>query len=195
MTNSAAGDVMAIDPYDEADLYCAAFDYPISGEVDWLLGCLSRARTVLEPFCGNARYGPVFAARGLEYWGIDRSAAMIARATAGDRIHVIQGDARSFSIGNVRFDLGWCPINSIRHLLTDQEIINHLRCVRAHLGPSGVYVVETDLVRNGGPNLAESPTRGTWMIEQPSGMTIEAHWRAEAFDLTARRTHERATFR
>ena len=56
-----------MDLYTEAELYCAAFDWPVDAEVDWVLSHVPHAKSVLEPMCGNARYGPVFVERGLTF--------------------------------------------------------------------------------------------------------------------------------
>ena len=87
-----------MDVYDEADLYCAAFTWSLDEEVAWLLGRHPKARSVLEPFCGHARYGPAFASRGGAYVGIDLAEPMLARAPRGKDITVVRADARDFTI-------------------------------------------------------------------------------------------------
>ncbi len=68
--------------YDQAELYCIAFGWPVDDEVDWLLGRCPGARSVLEPCCGQARFAAAFVERGLAYFGVDRSEGMLARAPA-----------------------------------------------------------------------------------------------------------------
>jgi len=184
--------------YDEADLYCAAFDRSLDAEVDWLLERFPEARSVLEPFCGNARYGPVFAARGLEYVGFDNSQAMLARAPSGERITVLRADAARFEIPQTPtggFDLAWCPINSLSHLTDEPDIITHLRCAGRHLAPGGCYVVELDPVRCDGPWEDPPGTENVWTFEQADGTTVSASWKRERCDLAARIGTERSTFR
>ena len=84
------------DAYTDAELYCAAFDWPVEEEVAWVLALTPGARSVLEPMCGNARYGPAFADRGLDYVGVDRAEAMLARAPDDARIATRRADARTF---------------------------------------------------------------------------------------------------
>lgn len=186
---------MARDVYAEADLYVAAFDWPLDAEVDWLLGECGEVRAVLEPFCGNARYGPVFTARGVEYWGLDRSSAMLQRAPAAPGMRLQRGDASDFSIvdGPPRgFDLAWCPINSIRHLLTDREIQGHLRCVRRHMRAGARYVVELDLFAPQRP-AAGTPDRGIWSMDRGDGSVVHASWLRESVDAARMMCSERAT--
>jgi SAM-dependent methyltransferase len=181
--------------YQEADLYGAAFSWPLDAEVAWLLGAFPGARTVLEPFCGNARYAPHFAARGLEYHGVDLSAEMLARAPKGPRIHLHRADACDFRVPGVRFDLAWCPVNSIRHLVAEDAALAHLRRVREHLAPGGAYVVELELVRADGPWTWRPEHGGEWTQPLEDGAVVEARWRRESCDLAARTCLERAHFR
>jgi hypothetical protein len=182
------------DLYEQADLYCAAFSFPIDSEVEWLLAQVPGAgtRRVLEPFCGNARYARAFVDRGVEYWGVERSAAMLSLAERGERVHLIQDDARTLDIRGVQFDLAWCPINSIRHLLNDDDLIAHLQNVNRHLVRNGLYVVETDLTCRDGLAGKQPFESHQWSIDQPDGSVVACAWRVERYDLAGRRTFERA---
>jgi SAM-dependent methyltransferase len=182
------------DVYEEADLYAAAFAWPIDAEVDWLLSEAGAPRTVLEPFCGNARYAPAFAARGVAYWGLDLSAAMLARAPSGPGIRLVQADVREFRLP-ARFDLAWCPVNSIRHLREEADVLSHLRCVGRHLAREGRYVVELELVDHEGPWTEPDPSSGIWSVPQPGGSVVHASWRRQSCDRATRSCVERATFR
>jgi len=183
--------------YDEPDLYCAAFDWPLESEVAWLLDRFPLAKTVLEPFCGNARYAPYFAARGLTYVGFGNCHAMLARAPRADRITVFHADARDFTIPHAPpdgFDLAWCPINSLSHLTSGPDIISHLRCVRRHLATNGCYVVELDPVNHHGPWNDPPGTENVWSFDQPDGTTVSASWKRLRCDLHARLGTEQSTF-
>ena len=187
-----------MDIYDEAELYSAAFDWPLDEEVDWLLELFPEARSVLEPFCGNARYAPLFAARGLIYVGFDLSEAMLGRAPAGERTTVLRADARSFEIPQVPrggFDLAWCPINSLSHLTEERDVLSHLRCIRRHLAPHGCYVIEIDPCRHDGPWMDPAGTENVWMFQQPDGSEVHACWKREHCDLAASTFTDRVSFR
>ena len=178
--------------YDQAELYCAAFSWSVADEIDWLLSLVPGALSVLEPFCGNARYGSVFADRGIRYVGFDRSTSMLARATPHPGVTLHEADATDFSLDNDSFDLAWCPVNSIRHLLTDEELTDHLRCVRRHLSSRGVYVVEVNLDRRDGPVTKESNSKARWTQRQPDGSAVTCTWWGVRYDLAARRVWEHA---
>jgi hypothetical protein len=144
----------------------------------------------------------VFADRGVRYWGVDLSAAMLGRAPRDHRLRLIQGDARSLEIPDALpdgFDLVWCPINSIRHLTLEADILAHLGRVRELLGRSsepGWYVMETDLCaarqREAGTEGAPTPG-GVWSVERPDGSVIHARWERLGVDLDQRLCEERAT--
>jgi SAM-dependent methyltransferase len=180
--------------YDQAELYCLAFAGPVDGEVDWLLARVPGARSVLEPFCGQARFAEAFAERGLTYVGLDNSAAMLAHAPRGDGITLTVADATDFDLGR-RFDLAWCPINSLCHLTREDEILAHLACVRRHLAPGGTYVVEIEIFRHDGPWDQGTPDRSTWAVDQPDGTHVLATVTREECDLASRTCTERAHYR
>jgi SAM-dependent methyltransferase len=80
---------------DEAELCDIAFDWDISGEVDWLLERLGPdCYKVLEPGCGSGRMLDALAGHGLEVTGIDVSEPMLelARRRLDDRVTVVTAD-------------------------------------------------------------------------------------------------------
>lgn len=179
--------------YEQAALYCAAFNWPLDDEVDWLIGELGPTKSVVEPFCGQARYGPTFAARGIDYVGFDRCREMLAQARPVDGMQVVRADARAFELGR-RFDLAWCPVNSICHLHQEAGIVSHLECVRRHLEPGGCYVVELELFSHDGPWTDPLPERSSWTVAHPDGGEVEAEWRRLSCDLARRIAVEEAHF-
>jgi SAM-dependent methyltransferase len=181
--------------YTQADLYCAAFDFPVGEEVEWALSLAPGAARVLEPMCGNARYAAAFAERGIAYTGMDRSEAMLARAAGGPGITLVIGDARDFRIDAPPFDLGWCPINSIRHLVTEADVRAHLACMREHIVAGGAYVIETDLAPSDARPADAVDGRSTWTMPQPDGSNVEACVSVESADLETRVVREVARYR
>jgi SAM-dependent methyltransferase len=181
--------------YDEAELYCGAFDFCVEAEINWLLQQVPHVQRILEPMCGNARYGRAFAARGIEYVGLDRSRAMLARAEVLSGMTLLEADARDFAIDGDPFDLACCPIDSIRHLSGDGEIARHLACIHRHLRPGGHNVIEVELMRRDGENPLPPDTKSHWTIDQPDGTVIEASVRGERFDLARRLMWERSIYR
>ena len=124
--------------------------------------------TILEPACGTGRYLRVFAARGHRVVGIDSTPEMVEYAQArlarfGDRARVICADMTDFRMPTVRgkrwkADFAFNPINSIRHLTTDAQMVAHLRAVRASLRVGGIYAVGLSMCQYG----AEFPSEDVW---------------------------------
>lgn len=179
--------------YDEASLYAAAFGGPVDEEVDWLLA-LCPARSVVEPFCGQARFALAFRERGVEYIGVDRSAEMLALAPRGPGITLLESDVTRFDLGR-RVELAWCPINSLCHLDAEPAIAAHLACVGRHLEPGAAYVIEVELVRHDGPWRTGPADRSVWMVEQPDGSVVDAHVERRDCDLPRRTCTEWARYR
>lgn len=120
-------------------------------------------RAWLEPACGSGRYLRVAAARGVRAIGFDRSEKMIdyARATFRKkrlRAELFVGDMTRFTITRPA-TLAFCPINTIRHLPSNEALLAHLRCVRRALVPGGIYVVGIETCRYG----LEFPSEDVWV--------------------------------
>jgi SAM-dependent methyltransferase len=109
-------------------------------------------RSVLELAAGPAEHARELARRGLRSTALDFSPAMCAFAAgqakaAGLELTVVEADMRDFRItgpdgGQTRFDLAITMLNSVCHLFTLDDLVNHLSAVAAHLAPGGLYIVE-----------------------------------------------------
>ena len=141
--------------YDEPEFYEAACAYRnVPGDVDALLRWSDKhriatagpLRSVLELAAGPAEHAREFARRGLEATTLDLSAAMCARArdqaaAAGISLTVVQADMRDFHLPD-RFDLAITMLNSLCHLLTLDDLLQHLASVKRHLAPGCLYIIE-----------------------------------------------------
>lgn len=101
--------------------------------------------SLLDLGCGTGNHAFILAKRGRRVTGIDASAGMlrVARAKAQRRSNpaFLRADMRSFELGR-RFDAAISMDGAFTHLLADRDIVAHLRTVRRHLEPDGVYVFE-----------------------------------------------------
>lgn len=97
-----------------ADRYDAWYDTPRGQRVeaaerallDWLLGHVPDARSVLEVGCGTGRFTAWLAARGPQVFGLDRSAAMLTVMRQRHReIPTILGDAHRLPFRDDAVDL------------------------------------------------------------------------------------------
>ena len=172
--------------YDEPEFYEAACAYRnVPAEVNALLRWSEKhrvatagpLRTVLELAAGPAEHARELARRGLDATALDLSPAMCARAgdlaaAAGVGLTVVQADMRGFSLPG-RFDLAVTMLNSLCHLLTLDDMIQHLASVARHLVPGGVYIAE--LAHPADYLSAERRTSSEWSSDVPDG-TVSVRW-------------------
>ncbi|HYM40385.1 MAG TPA: methyltransferase domain-containing protein [Thermoplasmata archaeon] len=101
--------------------------------------------SVLDLGCGTGSHALILGERGFRVTGLDASPAMlrVARAKARGRPNpaFVRADMRSFDLGGT-FDAAICMDGAFTHLLTDHDVLAHLRAVRRHLSPGGAYVFE-----------------------------------------------------
>lgn len=108
-------------------------------------GLISRehpeARTILDVACGTAEHAKLLSER-FEVSGIDLQPEFIEIARrkipSGD-FHL--ADMRSFDLRRT-FDVVQCLFSSIGYLTSGEEVIDALRCFKAHLNPAGVILIE-----------------------------------------------------
>jgi SAM-dependent methyltransferase len=172
--------------YDEPEFYEAACAYrDVPAEVNALLRWSEKhrvatagpLRTVLELAAGPAEHARELARRGLDATALDLSPAMCARAgdlaaAAGVGLTVVQADMRDFNLPG-RFDLAVTMLNSLCHLLTLDDMIQHLASVARHLVPGGVYIAE--LAHPADYLSAERRTSSDWSSNVPDG-TVSVRW-------------------
>lgn len=159
--------------YDEPMLYDVLHSTGTADEIRGLrhlsdrLG-LDPAGPWLEPACGSGRYVRAAVAQGVRVAAFDLSEAMIGYArsrmrTADEGMYRLSvADMRTFDAESLaprwRFDLAFNPINTIRHLETDDDLLAHLERTHNALRPGGVYVVGLSLSVYG----FEQPSEDTW---------------------------------
>jgi SAM-dependent methyltransferase len=117
---------------------------------------------VLELGCGTGRLLLPIAALGLPCVGLDVSPTMldVLRAKAPPpNVRLVEGSMSDFDLGADRFALVFAGFRSFQHLLTVDEQLAALACVRRHLAPGGRFAFDVfvpDLARTAA---AEEPER------------------------------------
>lgn len=132
----------------------------------WWRVSASSPRTALEPACGTGRYLERMVRAGWKVQGFDIDPAMVkfsrsrmrARSTSGWRVWEDAFDTFGSKIKAGAVGLAFCPINSIRHVSSDSEMVRHLKAIRRVLAPSGIYAVGISLSAYG----LEAPTEDVW---------------------------------
>jgi SAM-dependent methyltransferase len=171
--------------YEEPEFYEAACAYrDVPAEVDALLRWYGkhrglddeRPRSVLELAAGPAEHARELARLGLDATALDLSAAMCARArdmarARGVSLTVVEADMRDFSIPR-QFDLAITMLNSLCHLLTLDDLLQHLGQVARHLAGGGLYIAE---LAHPADYFAERRTASEWSSEVGTG-TVSVRW-------------------
>jgi SAM-dependent methyltransferase len=107
---------------------------------------------VLEVGSGSGRVLIPVARAGVAVTGVDLSPAMLAACRrrldveppeVRARVTLHQADMRAFDLGRrARFALATMPFRSFQHLLTTDDQLACLACVRRHLAPGGRLVLD-----------------------------------------------------
>lgn len=116
----------------------------------------SYGKQVLELGVGTAALAIPLASEGYEVTGIDNSPDMLAVAkeklgrceqAVRQRLKLVNADMRSFDFAEKNFDFAFISSNTFLHLLTHEEELNCLRCIREHLRPRGgltIHILQVD---------------------------------------------------
>jgi SAM-dependent methyltransferase len=165
--------------FDYPRAYEVAFSYrDVPHEADALLKWHGGALTsVLELAAGPADHALELAGRGLSASTMDLNPAMCARAAEraterGLALAVTTGDMVDFDLGRT-FDLVFCLIDSLAHVLDLESLTAHLTCVRRHLAPGGAYIAET-LHPADGFGVGRH-TETDWTVER-DGLCVRVRW-------------------
>ncbi len=107
----------------------------------------SHGHRTLELTCGTGRVAIPLAREGMRIVGLDNSPAMLAvareRSAGLPNVEWIEGDMRSFDLGE-QFGLIYIPVGSFQLLLSVDDQLAALRCVRRHLAPEGRFAFEVE---------------------------------------------------
>lgn len=110
-----------------------------------------RARgPVLEVACGSGRVLIPTARADVTIVGLDASAQMLATCRSSlqhepehvrARVTLVHGDMRDFDLGRT-FPLVTLPFRAFQHLLTSDDQVACLNCVRRHITDEGRFIVD-----------------------------------------------------
>lgn len=136
-----------MEEYDRGDaLFYDSYSTGVPGDVEFYVEEARRAgSSVLELGCGTGRILIPIAEAGVEVVGLDRAPSMLAVARekvaklspdTRRRIQLVGGDMRDFDLGR-EFTLAIIPYRAFLHLLTVEDQLRALACIREHLGDAG----------------------------------------------------------
>jgi SAM-dependent methyltransferase len=174
-------------PYSYPFIYDIAFRWrDFEGAVDFLakaaaLSGLEQIDSMIELGCGPGQYCREFGNRGARAIGLDLQPEMI---TYGNQLETqsptgcvfLEGDMRMFELEEP-VDLAVCMMATISLMLTNEDMIRHLRSVHRAVRPGGLYIVEMghprDVFRAG-----ESQQTG-WEMEA-EGLSVKVEWNTDS---------------
>jgi len=131
------------------------YDYllPVSGRQDIEFFCRKadqQGGPILELGCGTGRVLLALARAGHRIAGLDLSAAMLNQCRkklqsespgVRERVRLILGDMAEFDAGE-KFQLILIPFRPFQHLLSVEQQMGCLSCVRRHLAPQGQLILD-----------------------------------------------------
>lgn len=137
--------------YSAPRLYEIAFDMNRKGEVDFLVHCFKRyarrpVRRVLDIACGTGPHLIRLADRGYRMSGLDLSRENIeflrrrlrAKGQTGE---LVVGDMTDFRLRRP-VDAAICMQDSQGHMLTNEQLLAHLRAVARSVKTGGLYIFD-----------------------------------------------------
>ncbi len=141
--NAKAYDVAFSDR--DFDIECDFFEYCLENYSKVKKNNLKKKR-FLELACGPARHAREFAKRGWNSFALDVSEDMVDYAVQeskkeGLEINGIVGDMIDFKLDK-KMTLIANLMESIAHITTNEDMINHLTNVADNLTPGGLYIIE-----------------------------------------------------
>jgi SAM-dependent methyltransferase len=127
----------------------AVRDWP--GEIDFYRAMASEVKdkggSVLEVGCGTGRVTLQLAQERVPFVGLDLSPAMLAVARKKSQelsnVRWVEGNMQAFELGE-RFDLILIPGHSFQFMLTPEDQVACLTCIRKHLTPGARLVVHVN---------------------------------------------------
>jgi SAM-dependent methyltransferase len=134
-----------------AHLYDQVVPYRERPDIDFFVqAALDCGGPVLELGCGTGRILIPTARSGVDITGLDLSPYMLdvcrqSLATepskVRERVELVQGDMRDFDLGKT-YALVTTPFRPFQHLLTTEDQISCLTCIRRHLKPGGFLILD-----------------------------------------------------
>jgi SAM-dependent methyltransferase len=131
--------------YIDPELYDLAYSW-LTTDLDFYVGRAKQAHgPVLEAGCGTGRVLIPTLQAGVEIDGLDLNPGMLAvlerkAQTLGLAPRLVRGDMRDFTMPR-RYALITSPFRAFQHLMTTEDQLRALRCMREHLEPGGALTL------------------------------------------------------
>lgn len=175
------------------DLMASLSTATLEGDIEFYASLAAKeSAAILELGTGTGRVALALAAKGFSVIGIDRSFDMLSQAkrkldSAGlsdkNAVAFICADMTRFALGR-QFDLVISPFYSFSHLLSTEDRFAALKCIRAHVAPTGAVILHLASAQVLSANLDQKELSRQRLTIQASASTpgIEAHVAHRAVD-------------
>ena len=132
---------VALSPYPDPALYDVIYSQVLEDIPFYVALAQAAGGPVLEVGCGTGRVMIPTLEAGVEIHGLDLDLGMLERLRSKARARGLDakahpGDMRDFTMPG-RYALVTIPFRAFQHLLTIDDQIRALRCMREHLDPGG----------------------------------------------------------
>lgn len=179
--------------YDFPKYYDLIFGSDWKAEYDFLLACFEKyarrkIRRLFEPACGTGRLLVKFGQAGFRVAGLDLNPRAVDFCNERLKKHGLPqsafvGDMADFQLPK-QVDAAFNPINSFRHLPTEQQAEAHLRCVSDSLATGGLYVLGLHLTPTRGERIEEE----SWSARRGNLAVMSRMW---SIEIDRRKRNER----
>jgi len=147
--------------------------------------CPLPVRSMYEPGCGGGRLVVELAKRGYNITGVDMSSASVKYAQAQLALASVSGNVAEGDMLNalpgVKFEMAYCLVNTFRHLLTEEDAVQHLNSVASMLVEGGLYIIGMHLL----PPDADEEDEEEWSVTE-GDTTINMQLVVEGCDRSTR---------
>ena len=136
--------------YDYPEYYDLVYGSDWQAEFDFLIECFDHympkpVKEIFEPACGTGRLLYRLGQAGYGVSGNDLNEKSIEFCNQRLVSHGLPettfvGDMSDFQLSQ-QVDVGFNMINSFRHLSSEQQAVDHLKCMRAAIADGGVYIL------------------------------------------------------
>jgi SAM-dependent methyltransferase len=137
--------------YQNVVYYDLIFERDVSREVDFILAAYrhyagTEPQATLEVACGPGYHTRALARRGVRAIGLDLNGTMIALARSKDETEGVEATWIAADMRHIQLDepvnVAFCMFDGLDALLSNADLVQHLRAIGASLTVGGLYLVD-----------------------------------------------------
>lgn len=182
--------------YDLPKYYDIGWSWDNSWEINLFLNLFDlyvpfEVKNLLEPACGTGRFLTSLPNYKYHITGYDINPIMVnyAKKKIDDAglnniAEVISGDMSTIKF-DTKFDSAINSINSIGYLLSDNDIVSHLRNTAESLKTGGIYIIHLNCALDD----LKLPEEINWVCER-DGIQVKVTWGIEKYDRAKKLNYE-----